>query len=486
MNLKILPEFIPDFFNLLQWELRDFKCIPSSNYVYQDETRDIHEFRYEICAILNEEGKLGPDFSDYVGTYVTLLLKYDVNNGDEQEIVIKLGELESKDRMDPNRLPWREELRRVGKRHLSFWVQSSVKQMLREEDLSDEQLDLVDGNIQGALLETQKIIDEGPTTDYHTALFFKSYKDFLEHRYQINDYYLFPAHSVSKEPFLDDNICISKISKEFSSDSAERKNFSELSMIGMLLGLITNRHFTLCGSSPRKTQEELEIANFQSCIERASESKLRKYYETVPEGEFQPLDSEEFRYNNIRIPDDADEIVTKFKALPPHEKGILENSISCYQLSLDMNETYPTFSLVALISAMEAMVDLDRGELERPAICPLCNHSYNPICPNCGDQYSLIGANWRFIYDFITRLLSLSQRETEELKSILKDAYYSMRSAAVHSAKLRGLEYDTDKKMRFYLPENGHFQPPYQKISYYFNSLKEIYVSAMLTWLKNQ
>jgi len=246
-------------------------------------------------------------------------------------------------------------------------------------------------------------------------------------------------------------------------------------MIGMLLGLITNRHFTLCDYSPRKTQEELGISNFQSCVERTSESKLIKYYETIPEGEFRPLDSKEFGYSNIRIPDDADEIITKFKALPLHEKGIVENSVSCYQLSLDLNETYPTFSLVALFSAMEAMVDLDRGNVERPVICPLC-----------GGQYSIRGASWRFIYDFITRLLSLSQDETEELESILPDAYNSMRSAAVHSAKLRGLEYDTDEKKRFYLPENGHFQPPYQKISYYFNSLKEIYVTAMLTWIKNQ
>lgn len=486
MTLKMLPEFIPDFFYLLRSKLRDFKCIPSSNYVYQDETRDIHEFRYEICAILNEEGKLGPDFSDYIGTYVTLLLKYNVNNGDEQEVVIKLGELESKDRRDPSRLPWRGELRRLGKMSLSLWIKSSVKQMLKEEDLCDEQLDLVFGNIQGALLETEKIIGQGPTTEYHTALFFKSYKDFLDYRYQINDYYLFPAHSVNKEPFLDDNICISKVSKEFSSDSSKRKNFFELSMIGMLIGLITNRHFTLCDSSPRKTQEELGIANFQSCVERVSESKLIKYYESVPEGEFQPLDSKEFGYNNIRIPDDADEIVTKFKALPPHEKGIVENSVSCYQLSLDLNEIYPTFSLVALISAMEAMVDLDRGHFEQPARCPLCNHSYNPICPNCGGQYSLRGASWRFIFDLITRLLPLSQEETEEFESILVDAYHRMRSAAVHSAKLRGLEYDTDEKMRFYLPENGHFQPPFRDIIYYFNSLKEIYISAMLTWLKNQ
>jgi len=486
MKLDISPEFIPDFFYLLRWKLREFKCMPSSNYVYQDETKNIHEFRYEICVILNEEGTLGPDFSNYIGTYATLLLKYDVNNGDEHEVVIKLGEIESKDRYEPNRIPWRRELRRLGKMSLSFWLQSGVKKMIKEEDLCDKQLDLVFGNIQKALMETQKIIDNGPTTEYHTAVFFKSYRDFLDYHYKINDYYFFPAHSVSEEPWEDNHIGISKISKEFSADSSERKNFFELSMIGMLLGLITNRHFTLCEYSPRKSQEELGISNLQSCVERTSESKLLQYYKAIPEGEFHSVDSKEFGYSNIRIPDDANEIITKYNNLPPKIKGIVEDSISCYQLSLDLNETYPTFSLVALFSAMEAMVELDKGEIRQPATCPICSHSYNPKCPNCGNVYSLRGgASWRFIIDFVTRQLSLSQEEIEELESILRDAYSSIRSAAVHGAKLRGLEYDTDKKMQFYLPEDGNFQPPYQKIGYYFNSLREIYVSAILTWIKN-
>lgn len=397
IKLKFPNKLIPDFFYLLFWKLRDFNCLESSNYVYQDTSKNIHEFRYEICAVLTKN-KIGNDLSIYEGTFVTIILKYDLKIKGEYEILIKLEELDHEEGRLPKKIPWKGKFRRLGSVTIDLWMKSILQKMLNVEELSDEHIELVFNNVKNALLETQKIIIEGPKTEYHTAIFFNSYKDFLDYHYKINDYILLPAHSEA-EGLKDNHICISKISKEFSLSSSERRNFFELSVIGILFGLITNRHFTLCDYSPRQTQEELGIPNFQTYVEKVSKSKLLEFMSAYPEGELKPLLSREFGYNNIRIPEDAIEIFTKYDNIPPDKKVIFEDSLTCYQLSLDLHEKYPTFSLVSLLSAMEAMTHLDRSTIKQPAKCPLCGYFYNPICPKCGKEYSLEGAHWKHILE---------------------------------------------------------------------------------------
>ena len=80
----------------------------------------------------------------------------------------------------------------------------------------------------------------------------------------------------------------------------------------------------------------------------------------------------------------------------------------------------------------------------------------------------------------------MNENEEEELVTILENSYYLMRSAAVHNAKLRGLEYDTEEKMRYYLPDSSQFVPSSLKLDYYYRSLKEIVVSTLLEWLRKQ
>ena len=484
INVVFPREFIPDFFYLLYWKLRDFNCLTSSNYVYQDASKDIHEFRYEICAVLTTE-KLGIDLSKYEGTFVTLILTFDTTTEDRYKINIGFGELGIEQGALPKKTPWRRELIRLNRIQIHMWLKSGLQKMIQIDDLSKEQIQLVFSNVENAILETEKLIAKGPTTEYHTALFFNSHKDFCDYYYRINQYILLPAHSKS-DVIKDNHICILKTSKEFTSRSSERKNYYELSIIGMLLGLISNRHFSVCEYAPKQSQEELGIPNIQPYVEITSKSKLPVLLHSYPEGEFKPLSSDEFRYNNIRLPDDTIEIFNKYDGFPPEKKIIFEDSLCCYQLSLDLKEKFPTFSLVSLLSAMDVMAHLDIRKIEQPAKCHLCGHVYNPICPKCGKEYTLEASRWKYIFEFIKNTVSITPNEENELKNILEDSYYRMRSAAVHNAKLRGLEYDTDEKFRFYLPVDKHFEPSYFTVDYYYRSLKQIFSYTLIEWLKNQ
>jgi len=59
-------------------------------------------------------------------------------------------------------------------------------------------------------------------------------------------------------------------------------------------------------------------------------------------------------------------------------------------------------------------------------------------------------------------------------------------NARARNAKLRGLEYDTEEKMRYYLPDSSQFVPSFLKLDYNYRSLKEIVVSTLLEWLRKQ
>ena len=43
-----------------------------------------------------------------------------------------------------------------------------------------------------------------------------------------------------------------------------------------------------------------------------------------------------------------------------------------------------------------------------------------------------------------------------------------------------------DEKIRYFLPSDSSFVPSIYRLEYYYSSLKEITVSAMLNWLKKQ
>jgi len=482
LNLK--SENIHDFFSLLFWTLRDFGCLSSSDYVYQDESKELHEIRYEIISTLSSEA-IDKDLSKYIGVYITLKLVYDIKNPNENEIQIYAQELDHKDSFMKG-IPWRLELIRLNKVSIKLSSKSVLKQMKIFDELNEEEIIVMSSNIENAILYTKKLIDKGPSIEHHTGLFFNSYKDFLDEYYIIDDYIIIPAHT-KIEGIGDEHICISKISSEYSRKHSERRNFGELSFIGMLLGLITNRHFTLCESVPKITCEELKIPNFRIYSEKASDSKLLEFKEKYPKGEMRPIARKgEFAYSNIRFPDDTLDLILQYKNLSDKVKEVFEDTLRCYQLSLDLYEHFPTFSLVALLSSLESMIKLSEISIKRTVGCPICGYRYYPICPKCGKQYSLEGAKWKYLLEFIKENNSLNETEEEELSTILEESYHSIRSAAVHNAKLRGLEYDTEEKMRYYLPDSSQFVPSFLKLDYYYRSLKEVVVSTLLEWLRKQ
>lgn len=125
INLNLNSENIHDFFSLLFWTLREFGCLSSSDYVYQDESRELHEIRYEIISTLSS-GVLDNDLSKYIGVYFTLILVYDRKKPNENDIKIYAQSLDHKDSFKKG-FPWRLELIRLNK----VSAQMSIKSVLK-------------------------------------------------------------------------------------------------------------------------------------------------------------------------------------------------------------------------------------------------------------------------------------------------------------------------------------------------------------------
>jgi len=147
--------------------------------------------------------------------------------------------------------------------------------------------------------------------------------------------------------------------------------------------------------------------------------------------------------------------------LSSDKKEAFNESLSCFQMSLDLQPKFPTMSMICLFSAMERMAKRDEIETKQ-------------------------SAKWKEVFEFIKKYVSLTDKEEQDLKEILRDSYYRMRSAGVHSAKLRGLEYETSEKKRFYLPDIIHFEPSWLSINWYYTSLKQIFGYTLIEWLKTQ
>lgn len=483
LTVQFPRQYVSDFFYLLFWSLRKFNCFQSSTYVFQDYSKRIHEFRYEVCVLLTKERRTH-DLSEDRGTYVTLILTLDPKQANEHKVILKLGELETDIGALPKVPPWRKELLRIP-RESYIWVQATLQKMVQPKDLTSEEISLVFDSVEKAIKNTVEQISKDPSTEYHITQFFKSYDSFFDHSYRIGRYNFFPAHK-SHQGFGDNYICISTISREFTPDSAMRTHFYKLSILGMLLGLICNLHFSICEYAPQLTQKELGIPNFQPCVEPVSKSKLVNFMKEFPEGHFVPLSSEEFRYDNIRLPDDTTVLFEKYFNLLNDKKEAFEESLCCFQMAFDLEPKFPTMSMVSLFSAMERMAEIDKINIEQSATCPRCGFKYDPKCPSCNQQYGIPAARWKNVFEFVKKYLSITGEEERYLKDILEDSYYRIRSAGVHSAKLRGLEYETSEKMRLYLPNEKHFEPSWLTSDYHYRSLKQIFARTLIEWLKKQ
>ncbi len=474
-------QYIPDFFNLLFWNLDRFNCLSSSNYVFQDISRRIHEFRYEVCVLLTNQPK-AKDLSEYSGTHMSLVLTPASEHDNRHRIVIKLGQLKNDKDALPRNSPWRRELLRIP-RGLFVSVRVTLKKIKHPKDLTLKEISLAFGNVKKAINTTVNQITKGPANEYAITQFFKSGDYFFDCYYEIGSYKFCPAHRNHRH-FGDNYICISTLSKEFTPNSARRKHFYELSTLGMFLGLICNIHFSVCDYVPQHIQKEWGISNIQPCVEPASKSKLIDFMKEFPKGHLVSISGEESRYNNIRLPIDTVELFEKYFQLPDNKKQTFNETLCCFQMSLDLKSTFPTMSMISLFSAMENMTNTDKVEIKKSAICPKCGFIYDPVCPNCNKRYRLQAAKWKGVLEFINKYVSLTEKEKSDLEKILKDSYHRMRSAGVHSAKLRGLEYETSEKKSFYLPDTQHFAPSWLSIDYYYKSLKQIFVSSLIEWLK--
>jgi len=274
LTIQFPRQYIPDFFYLLFWNLDRFNCLSSSNYVFQDVSRGMHEFRYEVCVLLTNQPR-AQDLSKYSGTHMTLILALDAEQVNRHKLVLKLGQLEIDEGALPRVAPWRRELLRIP-RGLFVWGRISLKNIIQPKDLTPDEVSLAFGHVKEAIITTVDQISKGPSTEYHITQFFRSYNSFFDCHYEIGPYRFFPAHR-NHRPLGDNYICISTLSREFTPSSARRKHFYELSTLGMLLGLICNLHFSICEYAPQPTQKELGIPNFQPCVEPVSKSKLLNF-----------------------------------------------------------------------------------------------------------------------------------------------------------------------------------------------------------------